>query len=519
MSVATDNTGVSEVQVTDTSGIAGHPRGLTTLFFTEMWERFSYYGMRAILTLYMTTALAGGGLGFDEKYAGLIYGTYVSSVYWTPLIGGWLADKVFGARRAVLIGGIIIACGHFSMVFDTLANFYGGLALIAIGTGLLKPNISAMVGDLYTEGDERRDAGFSIFYMGINLGALLAPIACGFLAQKESFKNFIASMGFNPANSWHWGFGAAGVGMVLGLIQYVVGGNRLHRVGNKPSKKVTDIAQTKKIEPAKEMDYITLVLAVVGGCLGALIGYYVGDSGLVSALFPGVVGLFTGYLIGTARLLNGDELKRVLVIFILFVFSILFWMTFEQAGSSLTLFADRLTRNSIFGWEFPSSWFQSVQPTFVILLAPVFAGIWLRMGRRQPTSPAKFAYGLLFAGIAFAIVAFASMLTGSGDRVSPMWLVIVYFIQTLGELCLSPVGLSTVTKLSPARMVGLMMGVWFLSISIGGYIAGLAAGVFQGNSADALVRVFGIFAAISIVAALILFVLAPLIRKMTPRSA
>jgi proton-dependent oligopeptide transporter, POT family len=502
MSVAYDETGASRTEVMDTSGLGGHPRGLTTLFFTEMWERFSYYGMRAILILYMVTPVAGGGLAFDRAYAGLIYGTYVSSVYWTPLIGGWLADKVFGARRAVLIGGIIIACGHFAMAIKSMPTFYGGLMLIAAGTGLLKPNISAMVGDLYTEGDTRRDAGFSIFYMGINIGAMSAPLVCGFLGQRVD---------------WHYGFGAAGVGMVLGLVQYVVGGHRLRGVGLKPEpKSEPDIDQVKKVDEGGGFDMVTLALSIVCGVIGAAAGRYFGGA-FVSMLFPGVVGFFIGYLGGTARLLNGDELKRVLVIFILFVFSILFWMTFEQAGSSLTLFADKLTRNSIFGFEFPSSWFQSVQPTFVILLAPVFAGIWIKLGRRQPSSPAKFAFGLLFAGLAFALVAFASTLTGGG-RVNPLWLVFVYLIQTFGELCLSPVGLSTVTKLSPARMVGLMMGVWFLSISIGSFIAGLSAGLFT-ESEGALFRLFGIFALISLVAAGILALLTPAIRRMTPRTS
>ncbi|HVF49653.1 MAG TPA: peptide MFS transporter [Pyrinomonadaceae bacterium] len=503
MSTTIDATGASPSEVQGTGGLGGHPRGLTTLFFTEMWERFSYYGMRAILVLYMTKSLAEGGLGFDNKYAGLIYGTYVSSVYWTPLIGGWLADKVFGARRAVLMGGIVIACGHFSMVFNTLPNFFGGLALIAIGTGLLKPNISTMVGDLYSEKDMRRDAGFSIFYMGINLGAMIAPLVCGYLGQEID---------------WHYGFGAAGVGMVLGLLQYVFSGNRLKGVGEKPvPKEQPDIAQLDKAGDVGT-DYLTMILAVVGGIVGFAAGLYVGEGRIVSGLFPGVVGFFAGYIGGTVRHLGGEELKRVLVIFILFVFSILFWMVFEQAGSSLTLFADRLTRNNIFGWEFPSSWFQSVQPTFVILLAPVFAALWTRMGTRQPSSPGKFTFGLFFVGLSFAIIAFASTLTGGGARVSPLWLVLVYMVQTFGELCLSPVGLSTVTKLSPARMVGLMMGVWFLSISIGGFIAGIATGFFNADSEGALVRLFGTFAAITIGAAVLLAVLTPLIRKMTPRA-
>src|SRR5437764_3389953 len=257
MSVAFDETGASRPAALDTGGIGGHPRGLTTLFFTEMWERFSFYGLKAILFLYMTTALAKGGLAFDTPYAGLIMGTYASSVYWTPLIGGWLADKYLGARRAVLIGGIIIACGHFSMAIKTMPNFYVGLALIAIGTGFLKPNVSTMVGDLYAEGDARRDAGFSIFYMGINLGALLAPIVVGYLGQHIE---------------WHYGFGAAGVFMLLGLAQYVLGRERLRGVGERPVKKEQpDIAQLRKTgdeAAAQGFDMLTAALAVVGGVLG-----------------------------------------------------------------------------------------------------------------------------------------------------------------------------------------------------------------------------------------------------------
>jgi POT family proton-dependent oligopeptide transporter len=302
--------------------------------------------------------------------------------------------------------------------------------------------------------------------------------------------------------------------MTLGLVQYVLGRNRLAAVGNKPEAvKVT-------AETSVGVDYLTLVLALVGGIVGAALGIYFGDkdAGVLSALFPCVVGFFAGYLLGITRLLNGDELKRVLVIFILFVFSILFWMTYEQAGSSLTLFADRLTRTTFLGWGYPSSWFQSVPAIFVIILAPIIGAVWQKLGDRQPSSPGKFTIGLFFAGIAFIVIAFASTLTVSG-RVSPMWLVSVYFLQTIGELCLSPVGLSTVTKLSPARMVGLMMGVWFLSISIGSYIAGLTTRLFAGNDPAVLTRAFGVFAGITLIAAVILAVLTPLIKKMTPRSA
>jgi proton-dependent oligopeptide transporter, POT family len=514
MSTTIDATGLSPTPVTDTKGIGGHPRGLTTLFFTEMWERFSYYGLRAILFLYMTSELAKGGLAFERPYAGLIMGTYTSGVYWTPLIGGWLADKWLGARRAVLIGGIIIACGHFSMAIKTMPNFYAGLVLIAIGTGFLKPNVSTMVGDLYAEGDARRDAGFSIFYMGINLGALLAPLVVGYLGQRVE---------------WHYGFGAAGFFMVLGLIQYVVGRDRLRGIGEKPVKlEQPDIAQTTKIgdEVAEGFDMVTSVLAFIGGIVGAWAGVRWGGAGWIGGLFPGVVGVFFGYIAGTVRRLNRDEALRVGVIFILFVFAIIFWMSFEQASTSLTLFADKLTHLYLFGYNFPSSWYQSVQPTFVVLLAPVFAFIWQRLGSRNPSSPSKFSLGLFFNALAFAIIAFASTLIPTGgtelsetQKVGPLWLVAVYFFQTLGELSLSPVGLSTVTKVSPARMVGLMMGVWFLALSIGNFIAGIMGGMFNEKAEGALLNLFGSVAVITLVAAIVLAALTPLIKRMTPRSA
>ncbi|MGH9944339.1 MAG: peptide MFS transporter [Pyrinomonadaceae bacterium] len=453
----------SAAAASDASGRTGHPRGLSTLFFTEMWERFSYYGMRALLVLYMTAPLAAGGLGFDTPKATSIYGIYTSSVYLTSLLGGFLADKIFGSRLAVLIGGIIIACGHFSMAFPSLFTFYGGLCLIAAGTGLLKPNVSVMVGDLYAGDDARRDAGYSIFYMGINLGAFIAPLICGYLGQRVN---------------WHYGFAAAGVGMVLGLVQYVFSGDRLKGIGDRPAKR----------EPNVRPDEVALTT----------------DKPMPDAQ-PSRPAFTTA------------DKKRLAVLGILFVFASLFWMAFEQAGSSLSLFADRLTRNSIFGWEFPSSWFQSVNSIFIIALAPVFSWLWLRLGSGQPSSVAKFAYGLLFAGLGFLVVAYASSLTGAG-RVSPIWLILVFLFHTIGELCLSPVGLSTFSKLAPARIVGLMMGVWFLSLSIGNFAAGRVAGLFDENAEGALVRLFGSVAVVTIVAAVLLAALTPLIKRLTPRA-
>ena len=431
----------------DRSGLAGHPKGLMTLFLTEMWERFSYYGMKAILVLYLAASAAQGGLGYAVAKATLIAGFYNMGVYLMSLPGGWVADRFLGARRAVLLGGILIACGHFSMAYPAVATLYLGMCLIVLGTGLLKPNISTMVGSLYAENDDRRDAGFSIFYMGINIGAFIAPLVCGYLGQRVN---------------WHYGFGAAGVGMTLGLIQYVIGRKPLERVGGRPR----------------------------------------GRAALAAAA-------------PRAPLTSGEK-KRLAVIAILFVFSVIFWMAFEQASTSLNLFADRLTRNVAFGHEFPSSWFQSVNSIWILLLAPVLSWLWVALGRRQPSSPAKFALGLLFAGLGFLVIAWASSLTGSGP-VGPMWLVIVYLLHTIGELCLSPVGLSTVTKLAPARVVGLMMGVWFTSIALGNFAAGWVAGFFQAGSEAALVSLFLKIAAVTIVAAVILAAITRPIRRMMGR--
>ena len=433
--------------VEDRAGIAGHPRGLSTLFFTEMWERFSYYGMRAILILYMVASPVAGGLGFDTAKAAGIYGLYTGAVYFTSIPGGFVADRLLGLRRAVLVGGILIALGHYSLAVDSPTFFYAGLVLIVTGTGLLKPNISSIVGQLYAEGDPRRDAGFSIFYMGINLGAFISPLVCGYLGQRIG---------------WHWGFGAAGVGMSLGLVQYVLGGHRLGRAG-----------LLREGSAGAGILWAKLLAAVAGvTALLAVLWSYRDFIVLV-----GVAGLFT-WLVREAR--TPLEKKRTAALIVLFVFATLFWAGFEQAGSSLNLFADQVTRTSLLGWSFPSSWFQSVQPAFIILLAPVFAWLWVGLGRREPSSPAKFAYGLLFVGLGFLVVAIAAWLYGQDQvKVSPLWLIALYLLHTIGELCLSPVGLSTVTKLAPERFLGLMMGIWFLALSLGNFIGGRVAGLFD----------------------------------------
>lgn len=500
-------------------GFFGHPRGLSTLFFTEMWERFSYYGMRAILFLYMTAAIEQGGLGWTEKFAGPIFGLYASSVYFMPLIGGWLADRFIGAKRATFIGGVIIMLGHFSLAIASMSTFYLGLILVAVGVGFLKSNVSAMVGHLYGEEDPRRDAGFSIFYMGINIGAFAAPLACGFLAQSDVFKNFIARMGFDPNSSWHFGFAAAGVGMAFGLIQYIVGRERLRNVGEAP----TQTARTSAaVEANFSTGYIVRMLIVVVAAVAIVVGATYARNfsfALSYVLMPTVLvaGLVAVLLTGMQDKLTRDDWKRLATIFVLFLFSMVFWMGFEQASTSFNAFAEKLTNRTIFGWEFPASWLQAVNPLMIISLAPVFAWIWVKLGNRQPSDPTKFSLGLLFGGLGFVVVAFAASLIGGG-KVSWTWFLLIYLLHTIGELCLSPVGLSSMTKLAPGRMVSLMLGVWFLSISMGNYFAGLVAGEFKEDS-SVLVGIFSKVAMILIGAAIVLAIIRPFVNKLTSKKA
>lgn len=425
----------------------GHPRGLATLFFTEMWERFSYYGMRALLMLYMVGSVIQPGLGFPIPKATQIYGLYTMLVYLMGVPGGYIADKYLGHYRAVLLGGIIIACGHFTMAIPGIPFFYTGLGLIILGTGLLKPNVSTIVGTLYTRDDPRRDAGFSLFYMGINLGAFIAPLITGWLGQKIN---------------WHIGFAAAGVGMVFGLIQYVYG--RKYLVAATELK----TPQTAAIESAAALP----------------------DKSFTS-----------------------QEWGRITAALILTLFALIFWAGFEQAGSSLTLFADRATRLNVLGFIFPSSWFQSVEPLFVIIFSPIFAWIWLSMSKRkkEPSSPAKFTLGLFFLSLSFLLVVPAAKYYETHKAlVSPMWLIGLYFLQMLGELCLSPVGLSMVTKLSPPRIVGFMMGFWFFATAMGNYVAGWVAGLVGHRSYS---EVFMIAFVTAAVVTLILAVMIPIIKR------
>ena len=448
----------------------GHPRGLGTLFFTEMWERFSYYGMRALLVLFMTTETvdANPGLDFDIVTATAIYGLYTFFVYVLALPGGWVADNLWGQRKAVFVGGCIIAFGHFTMAGPMVglpdhACFFLGLFFIIVGTGLLKPNVSTMVGDLYPEGGARRDAGFSIFYTGINLGAFLGPILAGGIGE-----------GYN----WHWGFSLAGIGMVIGLIQYVQGGKHLGSAGLLTNAPPPEALRRKSLITYATTAGLLVVLSVLGWYLLTSLGLELSRvAELVGIAVIGIAVLYFVYLIGFTSHTRLEK-RRFVVIFWLFILSAVFWSGFEQAGSSLNLFARDFTNRNLGDWLIPASVLQSINSTFIILLAPVFGSLWVFLARikRNPSIPVKFGLGLLGLSGGFFVIAWGAANASETNLVSPAWLVVMYFLHTVGELCLSPVGLSSVTKLAPASRVGQMMGVWFIGTALGNLFAGLVAG-------------------------------------------
>ena len=433
----------------------GHPRGLSTLFFTEMWERFSYYGLRAILVLYMLADPSTGGLGFSLGKASAIYSLYASMNYLLSLPGGWLADTFLGLRRAVILGGTLISIGNAFMFFAGIEVFYIGLALIILGTGFLKPNVSTIVGTLYGPDDRRRDAGFSIFYMGINVGALVAPLIVGYLAQRVN---------------WHYGFAVAAVFMAGGMVQFALGAKYL------PARVFEPVPPSNIVEQQTRSNWLKYGLAATLALGAGTFIYSPSAEGLADffgSLLLAIVVVVLGFL-----LLKGSpdayERRRLSVVCILFFISALFWSSFEQAGSTLTLFAEKSTVEL-----FPSSWYQSFNSAFLIPLAPVFAALWMRLGDRQPSVPAKFTIALVFVGLGYLWLVPAAQLAQGGNKVSPIWLTGTYFLHTIGELCLSPVGLSAMTRLAPARMAGFIMGVFFLSISAGNYIGGRVAGFYE----------------------------------------
>lgn len=482
-----------------------HPRGLYTLFFTEMWERFSYYGMRALLVLFMVDTVKGG-MGMKDETATAIYGLYTSAVYLMALPGGWLADRICGAQRAVWYGGIVIALGHFTLALPWTQTFFLGLVLVVVGSGTLKPNMSGLVGELYPEGGARRDAGFTIFYMGVNFGAAIGPMVCGWLAVTRG---------------WHWGFAAAGVGMVLGLIQFKFSRQLLGNAGaQRGNTSPLHISERVVLYLGVPAIVISLALVMIGWVhLNALSLAHAMTYVLlaIGTVFFGVAFLFCG--------LNTAEKERVFMILILFLASALFWAGFEQAGSSFNLFAERYTERHA-AWlfiqslnhEIPAAWFQMLGPVFIIAFAPVFAWLWVWLARRNldPSIPVKFALGLLFLAAGFAVMWGATMVVISGHQAVPGWLVTTYLLHTFGELCLSPVGLSSVTKLAPRKLAGQMMGIWFLATSLGDLIAGLLAGKFKPEVINSWPHVFLTIILVSSGVGILLIVLSrPIKRLMT----
>ncbi len=480
----------------------GHPRGLSTLFFTEMWERFSYYGMRTLLILFMTDS-AYKGLGMDAERAGAIYGLYTFGVYALALPGGWIADRLVGQRKAVLYGGILIALGHYSMAVPAISTFYAGLMLIVLGTGLLKPNVSAIVGDLYTDKGARRDAGFSIFYMGINIGAFAGPIVCSFVGEGREGASWV---------NWHYGFGAAGVGMTAALVQYVLGQKYIEGCGELKE----EYAHADKVAAARR--HFAFGLGAVAALIVVLVA--LGSSGVLPITLVGfaqatgiivtlLAALYFAWVIGFVCH-DSTERKRVGVCALLFLGAAIFWSGFEQAGSSMNLFARDETDRVLFGTEIAAGTLQAVNPLFIILLAPVMGMLWVWLDRRSPSIPAKFGYGLILLGVGFLVLAWGSTYLGGGAKVGMQWLVVTYFFHTVGELCLSPVGLSSMTKLAPDRLVGQMMGTWFMGSALGNLIAGLVAGYIEEKP---LPELFGTVATIVMVAGVLFLLFAPLINK------
>ena len=448
------------------SDILGHPKGLFVCFATEMWERFSYYGMRALLILYLTKHWE-----FSDAASYLIYGAYTSLVYIMPVFGGMLADQILGSKKAVTYGAILLVFGHLGMTVESNEQiFYLSLALIVSGVGFLKPNISTMVGALYEEGDPRRDSGFTIFYMGINIGAFTATLLCGYLGEEIG---------------WAWGFGAAGIGMLVGLIIFLWGQKYLEGLAEPPSEKYKEKKVGITFENWAYISGIVMVLTT---------WFLVQNSQLVGQLLGGFGFIFIGaWLIYALFKCDPEERDRLIVVGILILFSLIFWALFEQAGSSLNILTDRGVDRVIFGWEVPASMFQSLNAGFIFTIAPLFALLWIALAKRnmEPSTPIKFSIGIVFVGLGFLALVYG-MKSSDGLQTGVMWIILIYLLHTLGELCLSPVGLSSVTKLSPQRIVGFMMGMWGFASAAGNYVAGLIARATSSESSGVSGEVYNL---------------------------
>ena len=505
-------------------GFFGHPIGLRTLFFTEMWERFSYYGMRAFLILYLTAPKDVGGKGLLDSSAGSVFAVFGASVYLLSLPGGWIADRFIGQRKGVIFGGIGIAIGNVLLAFPSTADlpFYTGLILIAMGTGMLKPNVSTIVGQLYGPTDIRRDAGYTIYYMGINIGASVSPFVCGYLAGRgvatDSFRQFLASHDIDPNMAWHFAFAAAAVGMIAGVIQFIGGRRSLGGAGEHP---------TIPEDPKRAARDRTVLGAIVATLV--ILGVLIATVGPTRDTITNVMGI--GLVLGSIALFYGlyssardaREKRGILAMIPLYLGAIGFFGIFEQAPTTLNLFADQLTRPELFGMNIPPAFYQSVNGVFIVLLAPLFAFIWLRLARakKEPTSVNKFAIGMVFVALSFVVmlptlwtvptIVAPGVKVPESQQVSGMYLIVLYLVYTCAELCISPVGLSSMSKLAPKRLAGMVMGTWFLGTSIGVYLAGRATTISEKNGFPFLFK-FLIVAALVMAAAL--FIVAPVIRKM-----
>jgi proton-dependent oligopeptide transporter, POT family len=470
----------------------GHPKGLITLFFTEMWERMSYYGMRMLLVLFMTASLQTGGLDFTVATAAAIYGLYTASVYFMGLPGGWLSDRLLGGQNAVWYGGIIIMCGHIILAIPSTETFFIGMIFVVLGTGLLKPNIAALVGQLYKKGDARVDAGFALYYMGINIGSIIGYTVCGYLQ---------VSMGY------HWAFGAAAVGMAAGLIQFQVMKKELGGIGAKPSHPLSNSgARNTWIGVGVFLAALAAVTVLTLNGIISINAPQMAQYVAIAFLTIFLVGYAIVFLLGN---LSADEKRKMGALFLVCIASACFWSGFEQAGSSFNLFARDYTDRMISTFEIPAGWFQSVNSFFIILLSPFFAAMWINFGKRwvSPSYGLKCAAGLVIMGSGFFVMYFAAYYAASGLKVAPYWLVTVYFIHTVGELCLSPVALSAVSRLSPTRFAGQMQGLFVMTYSIGNIIAGLLAGNFDPSNVEQMPSLYLQIGVFSVGIGIVIFLL------------
>jgi POT family proton-dependent oligopeptide transporter len=473
----------------------GHPRGLYVLFGAEMWERFSYYGMRALLVLYLTKHLK-----YTRPDALLLYATYTSLVYLTPLLGGFFADKFLGQRKAILIGGLVMAMGHFAMAFESRLHL--ALCLLILGNGFFKPNISTMVGNLYPQGDARRDGAYTIFYMGINLGAFVAPLVCGSLGESKNF-------------GYHYGFGAAGVGMVLGLISFLAFQKDLVG-GYAPGREAAGTARLTVLDGVQVLVGSLICLGVAYGAglaLPEFLPYSKTVVPVIALLYFLTMMVVFVIAFSTSGTEAGNDWARISVILIVGMFSIVFWMGFEQAGGTLNLFADEKTNRQLFGSEFPASYFQSINPFLIFALAPLLSMLWTAVdqSRFRLTSSAKMGIGLILLGFGFVIMFQADRATTGNLKVGPQWLAFVYLLFTLGELCLSPIGLSLVNKLAPAKLASLMMAVWFLCTAIANFFAGTLESILE----EYHINLWIFLVATSIIPGLMLLALTGPLKKMS----